>query len=311
MAKTTADISEIVAKHDLSPKNTRKLLKRYRIEDGSKFRLKDYDPADTGGHIFGKDEAAAILSFGVGQLTEHQEKLYAQDSWALLCLFQAMDAAGKDGTIKHVTSGVNPQGVDVTSFKAPGPDALDHDFFWRANQALPARGKIGIFNRSYYEEVLVVRVHPELLQKQTLPPSRITKHIWKERFEAIAAYEKYLDQQGTVVLKFFLHLSKEEQKRRFLSRLDHPEKNWKFSSADLAERTHWDDYQNAYEDMIRNTATPNTPWYVVPADHKWFSRLVVVAAMNEKLHSLDLHYPVVDPAEKARLAEARTKLDDE
>lgn len=311
MAKTTADISEKIAKHDLSPKNARKLLKRYRIEDGSKFRLKDYDPADTGGHIFEKDEAAAILSFGVDQLTEHQEKLYAQDSWALLCLFQAMDAAGKDGTIKHVTSGVNPQGVDVTSFKAPGPDALDHDFLWRANQALPARGKIGIFNRSYYEDVLVVRVHPELLQKQTLPPSRITKHIWKERFEAIAAYEKYLDQQGTVVLKFFLHLSKEEQKRRFLSRLDQPEKNWKFSSADLAERAHWDDYQNAYEDMIRNTATPDAPWYVVPADHKWFSRLVVVAAMNEKLHSLDLHYPVVDPAEKARLTEARTKLDDE
>lgn len=311
MAKTTADISEKIAKHDLSPKNARKLLKRYRIEDGSKFRLKDYDPADTGGHIFEKDEAAAILSFGIDQLTEHQEKLYAQDSWALLCLFQAMDAAGKDGTIKHVTSGVNPQGVDVTSFKAPGPDALDHDFLWRANQALPARGKIGIFNRSYYEDVLVVRVHPELLQKQTLPPSRITKHIWKERFEAIAAYEKYLDQQGTVVLKFFLHLSKEEQKRRFLSRLDQPEKNWKFSSADLAERAHWDDYQNAYEDMIRNTATPDAPWYVVPADHKWFSRLVVVAAMNEKLHSLDLHYPVVDPAEKARLTEARTKLDDE
>lgn len=300
-----------IAKHDLSTKNTRKLLARYRVEDGKKFRLKDHDPGDTGGHLMNKDEATAILSLGVERLADQQERLYAQSDWAMLCLFQAMDAAGKDGTIKHVMSGVNPQGVDVTSFKAPGAEALDHDFLWRSNRALPARGKIGIFNRSYYEELLVVRVHPELLSKQKLPKDRVTKHIWKERFEAICAYERYLNQQGTLVMKFFLNLSKEEQKRRFLSRLDHPEKNWKFSSADLTERGRWDDYQDAYEEMIRGTATQDAPWYVVPADNKWFSRLVVVAAMDERLKSLDLKFPEVDPAEKARLAEARVALEQE
>ncbi len=308
---TKPSANDVIAKHDLAPKNTRKLLKRYRIEDGAKFRLKDHDPGDTGGHLLGKDEATAILTLGVERLAEQQELLYAQNDWAVLCLFQAMDAAGKDGTIKHVMSGVNPQGVDVTSFKAPGPEALDHDFLWRANHALPARGKIGIFNRSYYEEVLVVRVHPELLTRQKLPKDQIGKHIWRERFEAITAYERYLHQQGTAVMKFFLHLSKEEQKRRFISRLDHPEKNWKFSSADLTERGRWDDYQDAYEDMIRGTATPDAPWYVVPADNKWFSRLVVVAAMDERLKEMDLKFPKVDPAEKTRLAEARTKLEQE
>ena len=309
--KTPADLIETVVKHDMTPKNTRKLLKRYRVEHGDKFRLKDHDPGDTGGHLLSKDEAILVLATGVERLAEQQEKLYAQNDWALLCMFQAMDAAGKDSTIKHVMSGVNPQGVIVTSFKAPAAEALDQDFLWRANRALPARGKIGIFNRSYYEDVLVVRVHPELLSQQRLPKPLITKHIWKERFEAITAYERYLGQQGTTVIKFFLNLSKEEQKHRFLRRLDHPEKNWKFSSGDLAERAFWNDYQEAYEEMIRATATPDSPWYVIPADNKWFTRLVVVEALNESLKSLDLQFPRADPAETGRLAAARTKLEQE
>jgi PPK2 family polyphosphate:nucleotide phosphotransferase len=229
----------------------------------------------------------------------------------MLCVFQAMDAAGKDGTIKHVMSGVNPQGVQVTSFKAPGPEELAHDFLWRAQRKLPERGHIGIFNRSHYEEVLVVRVHPEILEKQRLPPELIGRKIWDERLASIAAFERYLTQQGTVVLKFFLHLSKKEQKHRFLARLDEPEKNWKFSSADLAERAYWDDYQAAYQDAIAATAAPHAPWFVVPADNKWFTRLVVGAAMIEALDKLDLKLPKLSAEEQVALHAARQKLEAE
>lgn len=301
----------VAAKYKISPQRVAKLLSRHCVEDGRQFRLKDHDPGDTGGLTMGQDEAHALLIGGVEALSEHQEKLYAQDQWALLCVLQAMDAAGKDGTIKHVMSGVNPQGVEVTSFKAPGPEALEHDFLWRSNRALPERGRIGIFNRSYYEEVLVVRVHQDILQKQHLPKKLITKHIWKERLEAIAAYERFLTGQGTVIVKFFLHLSKDEQKRRFLSRLDESEKNWKFSTSDLAERGFWDDYQNAYDEAIRATATPHAPWYVVPADNKWYSRLIVVAAMNHALRNLDLIYPKVSDEQRAALDVARAKLESE
>ncbi len=300
-----------VAKYDISPKRVAKLLARHRVEDGRAFRLRDHDPGDTGGQKIGKDEAHALLVGGVEALSEHQEKLYAQDQLALLCVLQAMDAAGKDGTIKHVMSGVNPQGVEVTSFKAPGPEALEHDFLWRSNRALPERGRIGIFNRSYYEEVLVVRIHPEFLDKQRLPKYLVTKHIWQERLEAIAAYERFLTRQGTVIVKFFLHLSKDEQKRRFLSRLDETEKNWKFSTNDLAERAYWDDYQLAYEEAIQATATPHAPWYVVPADNKWYSRLVVVAAMSHALRELNLEYPKVSDEQRAALDAARAKLEAE
>jgi PPK2 family polyphosphate:nucleotide phosphotransferase len=309
--KLKGEPAAVAAKHKISDKHVEKLLARYRIENGHKFRLKDHDPGDTGGHLMDKDEAQTLLVGGVERLSDQQEKLYAQDQWALLCMFQAMDAAGKDGTIKHVMSGINPQGVEVTSFKSPGPEALEHDFLWRSNRALPERGRIGIFNRSYYEEVLVVRVHPEILQKQRLPKPVVGKHIWKERLESLTAYERFLTRQGTLVLKFFLHLSKDEQKRRFLSRLDEPDKNWKFSAADLAERGFWDDYQDAYEEAIRGTATPYAPWYVVPADNKWFTRLIVVAAMNKALHDLDLSYPKVSDATRGALAEARVKLETE
>ncbi len=309
MAKPNAVLQAVTEKHDLSPKAVRKLLARYRVEDGGKFRLRDHDPGDTGGHLIDKKDAAILLAHGVERLSQQQEKLYAQDEWAMLCLFQAMDAAGKDGTIKHVMSGVNPQGVQITSFKTPGPEALAHDFLWRANAALPARGRIGIFNRSYYEEVLVVRVHPGVLKAQRLPAEVQSRHFWKQRLEAIAAHELYLARQGTVILKFFLNLSRDEQKRRFLSRLDEPEKNWKFSSADLAERSYWDDYQRYYEAAIGATASPNAPWYVVPADNKWFTRLIVVAAMNEALGRLDLNFPQVSPEERERLAAARVELE--
>ena len=301
----------MAAKYNVSPKTIEKLLARYRVENGHKFRLKDHDPGDTGGHLMDKDEAQALLVGGVERLSEQQEKLYAQDQWALLCMFQAMDAAGKDGTIKHVMSGVNPQGVQVTSFKAPGPEALEHDFLWRSTIALPERGRIGIFNRSYYEEVLVVRVHPDILEKQRLPKPLVTKHIWKERLEAFSAYERFLARQGTVVLKFFLNLSKEEQKRRFLSRLEEPDKHWKFSTSDLAERGFWDEYQHAYDAAIRATATPDAPWYVVPADNKWFTRLIVVAAMNRALAGLDLRYPSVSKETREALEAARIKLESE
>ena len=286
-----------------------KMLKRYRIEEGEHFRLKDHDPGDTHGlKSEGKPEARELLTKGVEELARLQDVLAAQNRWALLVVFQAMDAAGKDGTIKHVMSGVNPQGVQVTSFKAPSTEEQDHDFLWRTMKHFPERGDIGIFNRSYYEEVLVVRVHPELLQKEKLPAPLVTKHIWRDRFEDINALERYLTRNGIAILKFFLHLSRKEQKRRFLERLDRPEKNWKFSTADVGEREHWDDYQDAYEDMIQNTASPNAPWYVVPADNKWFTRLVVAAAIVDALKGLKLAYPKVDGERKAELAAARKEL---
>jgi PPK2 family polyphosphate:nucleotide phosphotransferase len=281
--------------------------KRYKISNGKKFRLKDVDPADTG-DLESKEQAAKHLRRGVKRLAELQDKLYAQDRWGVLLIFQAMDAAGKDGTIKHVMSGVNPQGCQVFSFKVPSPEELDHDFLWRTSKCLPERGRIGIFNRSYYEEVLVVRVHPEFLVGQKLPAGLVTRDIWKERFEDIRGFERYLSRNGIAVRKFFLHVSKKEQKRRFLSRLDEPDKNWKFSANDAREREHWDEYMDAYEDMIRNTATREAPWYVVPADSKWFTRLVVAAAVVDALEDLDLHYPKVDAAQKKQLELARELL---
>ena len=283
------------------------LAARYRVTDGSKFRLKDADPGDSW-NLQNKKRAGDLLSEGVKRLADLQERIYAQDRWSVLLIFQAMDAAGKDSAIKHVMSGVNPQGVQVTAFKAPGPEDLDHDFLWRIHRALPERGRIGIFNRSHYEEVLVVRVHPEILERQNLPRALIGKKIWRERLQAIAHYEEYLSQQGTVVLKFFLNISRKEQKKRFMERLDNPEKNWKFNAGDLTERGHWDAYQAAYQDAIAATAAPHAPWYVVPADNKWFTRLVVVAAMIDALRKLDLHYPKISPAQRAEFAAARAKL---
>jgi len=245
---------------------------------------------------------------GVEALAQLQDMLYAQDSWAVLLIFQAMDAAGKDGTIKHVMSGINPQGCEVTSFKAPSPEDLDHDYLWRCAKHLPARGHIGIFNRSYYEETLVVRVHPEMLERQKIPPELVGKDIWKERFKDIRGFERYLTRNGVVVRKFFLHVSKKEQRRRFLERLENPEKNWKFSASDLKEREFWDDYMEAYEDMIRHTATEDAPWYVVPADNKWFTRVVVAAAVVSTLGSLDLAYPKVGSEKLKALAAAKRAL---
>ena len=286
-----------------------KMLKRYRIENGKHFRLKDHDPADTAGlKSEFKPQAHDLLTKGVEKLARLQDTLAAQDRWGLLLIFQAMDAAGKDGTIKHVMSGVNPQGVQVTSFKAPSLEEQDHEFLWRAAKWFPERGDIGIFNRSYYEEVLVVRVHPEILQKEKLPPSLVTKQIWRERFEDINAVERYLARNGLAILKFFLHVSRKEQKRRFLERLDHPDKNWKFSSADVKERAHWDAYQEAYEDMIQHTASEHAPWYVVPADNKWFTRMVVVEAIVDALTSLKLAYPKISGGQKVELESARTQL---
>ena len=286
-----------------------KMLKRYRIEEGKHFRMKDHDPGDTHGlKSESKRQAQELLNEGVQELARLQDTLAAQDRWAVLLIFQAMDAAGKDGTIKHVMSGVNPQGVQVTSFKAPSSEEQDHDFLWRTMKYLPERGDIGIFNRSYYEEVLVVRVHPELLQKEKLPAALVTKHIWRDRFEDINALESYLTRNGIAIRKFFLHVSRKEQKRRFMERLDRPNKNWKFSTADVAERERWDDYQKAYEDMIQNTATENAPWYVVPADNKWFTRLVVAAAVVDALKELKLAYPELTPEQKAELAAARKQL---
>ena len=283
------------------------IARDYRVVKGDDFRLKDVDPGDTG-KFKSNDHAGDMLAAGVKMLSEMQEKLYAQDRWSLLLIFQAMDAAGKDGTIKHVMSGVNPQGCQVTSFKSPSSLELNHDFLWRANIALPERGRIGIFNRSYYEETLVVRVHKHLLEAEKIPEPLITKHIWKERFEDINAYERYLARNGVVIRKFFLHVSKAEQKRRFLARLDEPAKNWKFSAADLKERACWSDYQDAYEEMIQHTATHHAPWYVVPADNKWYTRLVVAAAINETLHSLGVEFPKVTPEQREALHEARRVL---
>ena len=285
------------------------LLGRYRVTKGKQFRLEDYDPGDTYGmKSESKQEAKALLQGGVELLAEYQDKLYAQDRWAVLLIFQAMDAAGKDSTIKHVMSGVNPQGCEVYSFKAPSDEELDHDFLWRCVPCLPNRGHIGIFNRSYYEEVLVVRVHPEILAAQKLPPELVTKRIWEERYADIGSFERYLSGQGTVIRKFFLHVSQEEQKKRFLARLDEPEKHWKFAAADVKERQYWDDYMAAYEQLIRATATPHAPWYVVPADNKWFTRLVVAAAVVKTMDDLELDYPKVGKKKRAELAAARVAL---
>ena len=287
----------------------RKVAKPFGVVDGSKFRLKDVDPANTLGlNSEAKPRAVEELQIGVSALAEFQDMLYAQGKWAVLLIFQAMDAAGKDGTIKHVMSGVNPQGCQVFSFKSPSIEELDHDFLWRCVKCLPNRGHIGIFNRSYYEEVLVVRAHPEFLDKQKIPPVLVTKDIWQERFHDIRSFERYLSRNGIKVVKFFLHVSKKEQKRRFLERAKDPDKNWKFSASDMAERHHWNEYQDFYEDMIRNTATKDSPWYVVPADNKWFSRLVVVAAVVETLASLDLAYPKVDKVRLKEIAKAQKAL---
>jgi PPK2 family polyphosphate:nucleotide phosphotransferase len=281
--------------------------KRYRVESGRGFKLKGFDPGDTDGYE-SKEKAAERLKAGLETLCQRQEILYAHDRYSLLLIFQAMDAAGKDSTIKHVMSGLNPQGCQVYSFKAPSSEELDHDFLWRTNRSLPARGNIGVFNRSYYEEVLVVRVHPEILNAQRLPEEKVTKHVWDERYQDIRALERYLTRQGTVIRKFFLHVSKEEQARRFLERLDQPEKNWKFSPRDVAEREHWRDYQKAYEHAIAATATRDAPWYVVPADHKWFTRMVVADVVAETLRQLPLRYPELTSQEKAALKTARQSL---
>jgi PPK2 family polyphosphate:nucleotide phosphotransferase len=280
---------------------------RYRINKGKKFRLKDVHPGDTAS-LKSPAKATLLLQQSVQLLSEFQEKLYAQDKWSLLLIFQAMDAAGKDGTIKHVMSGVNPQGCQVSSFKAPSSQELDHDFLWRSSCALPERGRIGIFNRSYYEEVLVVRVHPEFLESQKLPPKLVSKNIWKERFEDIRAYESYLGRNGVIVRKFFLHVSKEEQRKRFLERLNESSKNWKFSPGDVKERRHWDAYMDAYEEMIQHTATKDAPWYVVPADNKWFTRIVVASAIIETLQSLDLHIPKIGKQALKELAACKHAL---
>ncbi len=283
------------------------LAKRYRVAEHKGFRLADVSPADTW-KLKSKEHAQKWLEEGVARLRDLQDKLYAQHQWAVLLIFQAMDAAGKDGTIKHVMSGVNPQGCEVFSFKAPSPEELDHDFLWRTTCRLPERGRIGIFNRSYYEETLIVRVHPELLAREKLAPALVTKDIWRERFEDINALERYLTRNGVVVRKFFLHLSKQEQRKRLLDRLEQPEKHWKFSLDDLRERQKWGSYMRAYEDMIRNTATEYAPWYVVPADHKWFTRLVVAEVIVDALESLDLSYPKVTSAKRKELAAARVAV---
>ena len=288
---------------------SRKLSRPYRITNGKKFRLKDIDPGDTGDlKAEDKSRAKEALQIGVQALQELQDVLYAQDRWSLLLIFQAMDAAGKDGAIKHVMSGVNPQGCQVSSFKGPSSEDLDHDFLWRCVKHLPERGRIGIFNRSYYEETLVVRVHPEFLAAQKLPKECVTKHIWDERFQDIRALERYLHRNGTVVVKFFLHVSKREQQKRFLERIDNPDKNWEFSLNDAKERGFWDDYMDVYEETIQETATEDSPWYVVPADNKWFTRVIVAAAVIDTLASLDLHYPKVSAGKRKELAEAKKAL---
>ena len=290
-------------------KQARKIADSYRVTKGKKFRLKDHDPGDMMGlKSEAKPHAKEALALGVEALARLQDILYAQDKWAVLLIFQAMDAAGKDGAIKHVMSGVNPQGCQVHSFKAPSAEDLDHDYLWRAMKCLPNRGNIGIFNRSYYEETLVVRVHPEILNGQKLPPELITRNIWQERFVDIRNFERYLANNGVAVCKFFLHVSKKEQKRRFLERLETPDKNWKFSAADVTERGFWDQYQDAYEDMIKNTAAKHAPWYVVPADNKWFTRVVVAAAVIDTLAALDLEYPKVSDDKLKELAAAKAAL---
>jgi len=287
-----------------------KLIKRYVITSGKHFRLKDHDPSDTHGlSADDKEEVKKLTEESVAMLAEQQDVLYAQSEWGLLLVFQAMDAAGKDGTIKHVMSGVNPQGVDVYSFKAPSAEELMHDFLWRTNRCLPPRGKIAIFNRSYYEEVLAVRVHPEFLEKQHIPERLRGDHFWRGRYEDIAALEKYLTRNGIAIRKIFLNVSKREQKKRFLERLQNPEKHWKFSVADLKEREHWDEYQDAYEKMIAATATEDAPWVIAPADNKWYTRLLVVATIVDALASLDLEYPKLTKKQIADVKAARKKLE--
>jgi PPK2 family polyphosphate:nucleotide phosphotransferase len=287
----------------------RKFSKPYRVEHGQKFRLKDYDPADTAG-LRSPEHAEELLAKGIARMAELQDKLYAQDRWSLLLIFQGMDAAGKDGAVKHVMSGVNPQGCEVHSFKTPSEEELNHDYLWRSMKCLPQRGLIGIFNRSYYEEVLIVRVHPGGLAGEKMPARLVTKDIWEERFQDICSFERYLSRNGLVIRKFFLHLSKKEQKKRFLERLQQPNKNWKFSAADLQERELWDDYAQAYEQMVANTSTPQAPWFVVPADNKWFTRLAVAAAIVDTLDGLELSYPRVDAQRRKELQAAKRTLMD-
>jgi PPK2 family polyphosphate:nucleotide phosphotransferase len=287
-------------------RQARDFAEPYCIRNGKPFRLKSIDPADTAG--LSKERAAESLKRGLKMLAALQETLYAQNNWALLLIFQAMDAAGKDSAIEHVMSGVNPQGCQVSSFKAPSSEELSHDFLWRTTTRLPRRGIIGVFNRSYYEEVLVVRVHPELLAKQRLPSSLVTKNIWRERFEDINAFERHLRRSGVAILKFFLHVSKDTQRKRFLERIDTPAKNWKFAIGDVHERDYWHEYMSAYEDMIRHTATPEAPWWVVPADHKWFTRLVVAEAIADAMKDLDLRFPPIDAAQRKELAAAKATL---
>jgi PPK2 family polyphosphate:nucleotide phosphotransferase len=287
----------------------REFIRPYRVNDGKSFRLKDIDPDDTGD--FDKDDKKRIqeaLEEGIATLRDLQERLYADDKWAVLLIFQAMDAAGKDGAIKHVFSGINPQGCQVTSFKSPSSEELDHDFMWRCSKNLPERGRFGIFNRSYYEEVLVVKVHPEYLSSQKLPKEALDEDIWKKRYHDIGQFEKYLHNNGILVRKFFLHVSKKEQKERFMERLDNPDKNWKFSTADVKERQHWDNYMEAYEEMIRNTSSENAPWFVVPANKKWFTRAVVAAAVIEALETINPQFPKLNASKLADLAAAREAL---
>jgi len=285
-----------------------KYVDPFRITKGKGFRLKGFDPSDTCGLKLDKGEAVDLLQRGTAWLAEEQDMLYAQNRWSLLLVFQAMDAAGKDSTIKHVMSGVNPQGCQVSSFKQPSSEELNHDFMWRYTRHLPERGRIGIFNRSYYEEVLVVRVHPEILKGQKLPPTLVGKGIWDERLADIAHFEDYVTRQGTKILKFFLHVSRKEQKKRFMDRLDEPEKNWKFSASDVQERKFWSDYMHAFEEAIRATASKHSPWFIVPADNKWFTRLVVAAAIVHAVENLDLAYPNVDAAKEKELVAARAAL---
>ena len=290
-------------------REARRFAKKFRVSDGKKFRLDDFDPGETLGlGSEDKPRAKEVLATGVAALAELQGMLYAQDRWSVLLIFQAMDAAGKDGAIKHVMSGINPQGCQVFSFKAPTSEDLDHDFMWRCLKCLPERGRIGIFNRSYYEETLVVRVHSELLKKSKVPSELVTKDIWKERFQDIRAIERYLSRNGVLVRKFYLNLSKKEQKRRFLERFDIPEKNWKVSPSDVKERGYWNDYMKAYEDLIRETSTKESPWYVIPADNKWFTRVMVAAAVIDGLSTLDLEYPKLDAAQLEELAATRAEL---
>jgi PPK2 family polyphosphate:nucleotide phosphotransferase len=294
-------------KYDKLIEEASRLAAPYCITDGEKFRLKDYDPADTNG-VKSKRHAQTILDRRAGLLSHMQEKLYAQDRWALLVILQGLDAAGKDGMIKHVMSGVNPQGCSVSAFKAPSDEELNHDYLWRSHKFVPERGKIGIFNRSYYEEVLIVRVHADLLKAQKLPARLVTKRIWDERYEDLNAYERYLTRNGVVVRKFFLHLSKKEQKQRLLERLEDPKKSWKFSMADVKERNSWKAYQQVYEEMIQKTAMKHSPWYVVPADNKWFTRLIVASVIIEALDALDLAFPIVDKAKRRELKTVRESL---